>query len=329
MSKSYEAPMAICMKLVRAIEEGRHNMASLRDLLSDGEERMSVRSIRRYLSRIEQAGFPYIYDRQTDIYRFPDGFSATKVTLSSDELQALVALRAVAVGLGGLFGDEILKATEKMSSLAGTREATALTKPNLVLKMPELELSAETEQHYNALMRAERARRTVEMEYQNKYGTPSKREIDPYGFIASNGRLYAIAHDHRTSQIRVFALDNVESVRFTGKSFVKASSFDLANFARESITGVYDGSPLNAIVRFSKIVAKAAVLSRVADPEVLATNEDGSVDLLYRKANRDELLRWLLQWGPEAQVLEPEEVRQQAAELLRVMLERYQKDDVA
>jgi proteasome accessory factor B len=322
--------MVISLRLITALQEGQHNLAGLQRVASaEGETLMSIRSIRRYLQRIEQAGFPHMYDRLNDVYRFCDGFHASRISLTQDELVGIAALRTVAKGLGGKFADTVFTATEKVVTLAGARDQRDAARPNFAMKLPALELDQSTQEAYDALSAAERNRRTVQITYEDKHGHKSSRLFDTYGFIASSGRLYAVGHDHRSNAQRVFAIDNFIDQRTTSKSFAKPEDFNVNDFASASISGVFDGRPSPVYVHYDRVVAKAAVAAKLANPTIMRAYDNGSVDVEHAIANRAEFLRWLLQWGDSAEIIAPLELRTEASELLARMLHRYGARDVA
>jgi len=52
-------------------------------------------------------------------------------------------------------------------------------------------------------------------------------------------------------------------------------------------------------------------------------NGDGSLDLTFRVAGLDEIKRWVLSFGPEAQVLEPKKLKEMLLKDLRKCVHLY------
>jgi len=76
-------------------------------------------------------------------------------------------------------------------------------------------------------------------------------------------------------------------------------------------------------VRFGRRVAKAAIAARVVLERAIERRTDGAVDIVYHVADVDELLRWVLGWGEQAEVLAPARVRARVCELLEAIGRRY------
>jgi len=62
----------------------------------------------------------------------------------------------------------------------------------------------------------------------------------------------------------------------------------------------------------------------VADREI-EHGKDGSVEIAYRVADVDELVRWVLSWGAQAEVLAPAQAREGARRLLAEMASTYEQ----
>jgi proteasome accessory factor B len=57
--------------------------------------------------------------------------------------------------------------------------------------------------------------------------------------------------------------------------------------------------------------------------QVIQTQKDGSAILTLRVRNTFDFRQWVLGWGAEAEVLEPETLRNQIIEHTQELLERY------
>ena len=91
-----------------------------------------------------------------------------------------------------------------------------------------------------------------------------------------------------------------------------------------SISGVlHNDSTIEVRVRFAKRVAKAAAAARVVSDRTITRKRDGSVEIVYRVADADELVRWVLGWGAQAEIVEPQSARDRIAELAGEIAAKY------
>jgi predicted DNA-binding transcriptional regulator YafY len=327
VERTTEPKIVLLVRLLSAIDEGRHSFESLKERISEGSRRPSTRSLRRYLAVLADAGFPWFFDRATNAYRFADGYSLRRLDLTNGELFGLVALRSFGASLGGAIGQSIDELTDKLlgSSRNSVRAKTEAPSPVTFRNLSEIRLDEQGERAFSALSAAERASRSVRFLYQDKEGNRTARTADPYGFIVSSGRIYCAAFDHDRHDKRTFAVDNVSEAELTARTFVRPADFDVEAFAAASISGVMHGEGTTAVrVRFAPRVAKAAIAARVvAERQVDRCSDDGTVEIEYRVADADEILRWVLGWGAQAEVVGPPEMRRRAASLAREIATKY------
>jgi len=320
-----EPKIVLLVRLLNAIDEGRFSFDDLKARISEGERPPSTRSLRRYLSILADAGFPWFFDRTTSAYRFAQGYSLKRLELSANELFGLVALRSLGATLGGTIGAYVDDVTEKLVGSSGRRARGHVDAPSPVaFRLSEVRLDLAGENAFKLLSQAERNSRTARFAYVDKEGRRTVRTVDPYGFVISSGRIYLVAYDHTRQDKRVFAIDSVGKPELLGKTFSKPADFNVEAFAADSISGVLHSDRTTEVqVRFTPRVAKAAIAARVVSERAMERGADGSVDIAYQVADVGELLRWVLGWGEQAEVLAPEPVRAAMCELLAAIGRRY------
>lgn len=326
-SEKTEPKVVLLVRLLNAIDEGRHSFEELKVRIADAKP-PSTRSLRRYLAVLADAGFPWYFDRATGTYRFSEGYSLKRLNLNSRELFGLVTLKRLGSSLGGTLGAYIDEATSKLLSSADRRTSSALDgAPSLSIKLDEVALDQDAERAFDLLQNAERQRRRVAFTYVDKVGNTSARRVDPYGFIVSNGRVYLVGYDHARNDMRVFAVDNVSDAQMLSATFERPREFDLEAFGAHSVSGVMHAERLTEVtVRFSKIVAKAASLAPAAQRRRMERRPDGSVEITYAVADPTEIVRWSLSWGAEAEIVAPAEARAAARALSQAIAARYAED---
>jgi len=321
-----EAKVVLLVRLLNAIDQGRHSFEDLKDRIAEGGRRPSTRSLRRYLAVLSDAGFPWYFDRAANVYRFAGGYSLKRLDLSSGELFGLVALRSLSASIGGTIGASIEDVAEKLARSAGggARERVEAASP-VAFRLSEIRLDERGERAFALLSGAERTSRSVRFAYLDKEGTPSTRTVDPYGFIVNAGRIYCVAYDHTRRDMRTFAVDSVSSPHVLAKTFVRPSGFNVEAYAAASISGVLHAEETTEVcVRFAQRVAKAAIAARVVAEATVTPRDDGAVDIAYRVADVDELVRWVLGWGVQAEIVFPNAARDRIAALAAEIARRYE-----
>ncbi len=326
MERTNEPKIVLLVRLLNAIDEGRFSFEQLKDRISEGEHRPSTRSLRRYLAVLADAGFPWYFDRATNTYRFSGGYSLKRLESSNSELFGLVALRAISASLGGAIGTYVDEVTDKMVGSAGRGVKERLnTAPSVAFRLSEIRLDEQGERVFSQLSAAERSSRSVAFSYEDKEGHRSKRVADPYGFILSGGRVYCVAFDHDRRDKRTFAVDSMSDLNVLAQTFTKPSSFSIEDFASSSISGVLHSEKMQEVrVRFLPRVAKAAAAANVVADRSVQRLQDGSVEITYHVADLDELCRWILSWGPQAEIVSPAAARDRVHMLIAQIAAKYE-----
>ena len=318
-----EPKVVLLVRLLSAIDEGRFTFEELKDQIAD-EKPPSTRTLRRYLSVLADAGFPWFFDRASGTYRFAQGYSLRRLNLSHRELLGLVTLKRLGSSLGGTFASAIEETTQKLLRSSDRRAEAAVETTSLAIRFESVAMDDAVERVFEQLQGAERERRRVGFGYTDKNGVRTQRRADPYGFIVSNGRIYLVGYDHTRADMRVFAVDNVSGVAITPQTFEKPADFNLEAYGANSVSGVrHAATTAEVTVRFSPVVAKAAQAQQVARERRVALLGDGGVEITYRVADPLEIVRWSLGWGAEAEVLAPPEARAAAADIARNVAARY------
>jgi predicted DNA-binding transcriptional regulator YafY len=152
-----------------------------------------------------------------------------------------------------------------------------------------------------------------------------ERIIDPY-FIepsALSNSNYLIAYSHFKDSIEVFKIDNISgNVHVCPDTYEIPSDFNAIDYISHS-WGVHidDNELITAKIHFSR---KSNVMETIWHPsQVMQTQKDGSVILTLRVRNTRDFLQWVLGWGVEAEVLEPELLKNQIIKHTQALLGLY------
>lgn len=320
-----EAKVVLLVRLLNAIDQGRYSFEDLKDRIAEGGRRPSTRSLRRYLAILTDAGFPLYFSRGVNAYKFADGYSLKRLDLSSGELFGLVALRSLGASIGGTIGASIDEVAEKLVDSAGrTVRARVEGASPVTFRLSEIQLDERGERAFALLSAAERSSRVARFAYRDKEGNSSTRTVDPYGFIINAGRVYCVAYDHTRRDMRTFAVDSVGDTKVLARTFVRPTGFSIEEYGSASISGVmHAGATADVRVRFAARVAKAAIAARIVADRQVEQHKDGSVEIVYHVADVDELIRWVLGWGPQAEILAPASARDRISQLSAEISAKY------
>jgi len=132
---------------------------------------------------------------------------------------------------------------------------------------------------------------------------PSERDIDPYAVVYGSGKWYVIGYCHLRDDVRAFRVDRLLEATVGDESFEVPADFDPLEFlagGRVFRSNAED----EVLVRYSPRVAPW-----VREHGPVEEFEDGSVAVRFTTADPGWVVRHVLQYGPEAEVVEPLAVR--------------------
>jgi proteasome accessory factor C len=145
------------------------------------------------------------------------------------------------------------------------------------------------------------------------------RRIDPRAVFAAAGQWYVDAWCHRAGDDRLFRVDRVRGVRPTGERFDPTAT---PGGSGAGSPGVFTPRPSDRRVTLL-LNASASWVPESYPVESVEEAPDGRLKVVLVANERAWLERLLLRLGPSAEVLEPAEVRAEAAEAARRLLVRY------
>ena len=176
---------------------------------------------------------------------------------------------------------------------------------------------------FGPLQTAARERRQVRFDYRTpEDDAATSRRLQPWGVVSWRGRWYVVGHDLDRAATRCFRLSRIVSdVRMVGEpgAFTTPENTDLiSHVARWS-------GPVDHPNRATVLVqpGRAAGLRRFAE-SVTAGPDGDRVVVSY--SDPDGFARWIVGYGADVVVLEPEEARKATVARLRDLVAAFAPD---
>jgi len=274
------------------------------------------------------AGFPVVSEKRDGraYYRFLDSFRLGDVPFTPDEILALAFSEDLLRTLEGtVFHDSIRSALAKIRAGLGpelSEYLARLTGSFRVLPGPHKDYSRFRDT-IRTLNDAVLERVTVRMRYRTgRTGSVATRELDPYRVWYRSGGLYVVGLDHKSGEIRTFAIERIREIEASGEHFDAPDEFDFDAYIGSSF-GVIAEPATRVRIRFEKSWA-TYVEERTWHPSQRVERESGGGVLLTMEVGgTHELRSWVLSFGPGAEVLEPESLRREVIANLEAASKRY------
>ena len=178
---------------------------------------------------------------------------------------------------------------------------------------------------FKRINEAIREEQSLNMEYYSFSGGELKtRTVDPYQIVYRDGFWYLVAFCHLRQEIRLFRVDRIRKFEFAGQCFVKPPDFDLESYLG-SAWQMERGEEYDFQVQLWGNAARFARETQFHLSQKIEETENGSLMLSAKACGLKSVARWVLQFGGEAEVLEPPELRKMVAGEVRKAGERYGK----
>jgi predicted DNA-binding transcriptional regulator YafY len=289
------------------------------------------RTVYRDLDALMYAGFPVVSEKRDGrvFYRFLQGFKLGDIPFTADEILALAFGEDLLRSLEGtVFHDSIRSALQKIRAALSDELISFLDRiANAFRVLPgPHKRYAEFRETIQALNDAVLSRRTLRARYRTgRTGEEAWRQIDPYHVWYHGGGLYVIGHDHRSEEIRTFAVDRIQSFELSDESFEIREGFDFDSWTAGNFGVVSE--PISRIrIRFSPDWATYIRERTWHASQTLEECSDGGLELSMEVGGSDELTSWLLSFGEGARILEPAELQKKVRRALAGALAQYEED---
>jgi proteasome accessory factor B len=156
----------------------------------------------------------------------------------------------------------------------------------------------------------------IEFRYRKLRGTTAEiRRVRPYHLGCVDHQWYLFGFDLSRQQLRTFALPRIREPRRTGARFRRPSNFSIGKFLDSSF-GIFQGQGRTTVrIRFQSFAAQLVRERTWHHSQKIKELPDGRLELHLQLGSLEEIERWILSWGEQAEVLEPATLREHLREV--------------
>ena len=148
-------------------------------------------------------------------------------------------------------------------------------------------------------------------------------KIDPLHFFEHQGGLYIFVNATSFGDIRILALERIKKVKeVSGEKFNYPEDFDPEARMKHAF-GLVSDDPLAVEIWFSANQARYIRERIWAVGQEIIEQDDGSIILKMQTSGSFEIKKWVLGYGAEAEVLGPNELRDDINQETKRLAKRY------
>jgi predicted DNA-binding transcriptional regulator YafY len=270
---------------------------------------------------------------EAELYSLPpENFYLDAIKFSDDELAALSTALLLLTD-GGFAYAEPLRLALQQVAWGHPNPLNEAERAPVEMAMTASAGGRELSQRLSKIETAISRRKTIEFTYFTmERGETEKRRVDPFHLVFRGGQFYLIGHSHERDAVRVFRLSRIQGkVGYASKAehdFSPPENFDRRDY----------GSRADWQLGETKGTAKIFIRERIA---WLIERDFGQYGELHEAVKSDgapgkgrvfetsyasdrELIAWVLRWRQNAQVLAPEDLREEVEGRLALLRKRHE-----
>lgn len=284
-----------------------------RDYVSGAElaERLEVdlRTVQRYIVRLKDLSIPVESSRGVGgAYRLKPGFRLPPLLLSNEEAFALsLGLQSLRqVGLSA-FAPATEGALAKLRRVMpeALRQSLRTVDDVVAIEPGPWVVTTSVEDLIRAAS-AIRAQHRIRFLYESHDGARSRRQIEPYAVLHTDGRWYLIGYCLSRKAMRTFRLDRVSNLQNGAGGFRRPAGFDARSYLRQSL--VFFQAQFKIDVWIDLPLDKAKLI--FAPWRVAIQEEEGGTRLRCSRDRLEMIAAMLLGTGVRIVVNSPIELRE-------------------
>lgn len=286
------------------------------------ECQVTERSIYRDILSLSEANVPIYYDRG---YKLASESFLPTLNFTFEEYSVLrLALESSPLGRTGRKADVLrqVKAKVEASLSASTREQRRTSIETTFIDIDASSPPPQAARFFAMIERACADQTSLDLEYETVEHGATRRRIDPY-FIVFRGRaFYVVAYCHVREDFRTFRIERIRRVQPTGEAFRRRHGINARDYFARSWM-LFTGEPTDVEILFSGPATRVVTTGRRHPTETVEARADGTVLYKVTVAGTQEISRWILGFGEDAEVLRPTSLRREIARVARTMTKIY------
>jgi len=279
---------------------------------------ISVRTVYRDIDAIRDAGLPV-----ESFQGVEGGFSLSqeyKMTKQSFNAEDVAPILTAFHGMSAVFmekgNDSVM---EKISGLvpAAQKEEIQRYCDQIIFDFMPFGYSTQAQEALNDIHTAIRLSRCIRFNYKNLKGERTERTVEPISLVFKGNGWYLFAFCREKEQPRFFKITRVRELTILHETFQPRALSYWDTFGKEE----QDRENVHYVLRFSAEAAEAAE-EYFAD-DMIIKNPDGSFTVGLDFAEDGWIFTFILGFGDQCEVLEPEYARKNITETLIKTIQRY------
>lgn len=320
---SSRPPLARMMRIHEMLQDGR--LTNCTRLARELE--VSTKTAMRDLAFMrDQLGLPAEYYARTFSWRYTHPVTSfPTVQVSEGELLALlVAQKALEPYKGTPYHDQLAHAFGKLSAGMNDRISFSPAGSGQNVSFHHAGLGKADLKLFEKLARAVNEQVEIQFTYRKagQQGGDS-RSVRPYHLANRENSWYLVGFDLTRNALRNYAVGRMSGIILTARKFVRPADFSPEKHFGKAFGAFVGSGDYRVVIRFAAAVADQVRERFWHESQETVELPNGRIEFTVQLGGLDEILRWVLGWGEQAEVIAPDELRQRVRAKAHAMAKLY------
>ncbi|WP_417671678.1 helix-turn-helix transcriptional regulator [Roseibium sp.] len=303
---------------------------------------VSLRTIYRDIDRLLALGIPIDAERGAEGgYRLAKDYLQPPVALTRDETAALLTALALVKGSQILpLADDLQAAEQKLVASLPKAVHALLAQADRIIgiepvpddifhSQTKAKPKASWQQALDGFMRGLLEKRRVRFQHINpSRGEPRMHDVEPFGILYDRNLWYLAGRAVDTDEIKIYRADRVAEIEVSGFRFTPPKDFSIQSLLGGAWLSQamrrWEREGPSSRIKISHEHARTLGADWYYRHAAFAPTDDNKVIISVPTVKRDQLFK-LIRWlGPEAELIEPTDLREELANELKAMALRHE-----
>ena len=284
---------------------------------------VAKRTIYRDIAALNESGVPVV-SAAGQGYWLMEGYFLPPVSLTPDEAVMLIlGSEVTAQSFDAQYQAAATSASRKIEAVLSETVQRDVTyfKENVRFVSVDSKVLSDVPETLQRVRRAILEQKSLHLNYFKRAGDDrgelTERTVDPHGLLHFNGVWWLSAYCHMRRAMRMFRLERVRHITVLAETFNRQPGFSI-----HKLPGFQMQTQVTVELLFDLEVAQWVRERPAPYPSAYEDTLQGlRVTLTVRQL--DEILGWVLGWGPKVRVLNPKHLRVRLKEELEATLKIY------
>lgn len=300
-------------------------LKGINDLKAELE--VSERTAFRDLKALSLAGVPVRHDREDGGYRIAGDFFLPPVQLTLAEAMALSVLGSQVAKQRQLpFLEDAWRAVAKVRGQlpASIRDEVASLDGHVSIHEARVSPQQGCDAHFRTMQQAISRTRKVLCRYQHGDDNAEQRFLfRPYSLFFCQRAWYAIGHSELRGEERSLKLNRLAEATLTDRPYGIPPDWSLERSLGKAWRMIRGDRRYAVTIRFDHEFGRSMADTLWHPTQTIAWQPDGSCLFRCEVDGLDEIVWWVLGYGPHAEVLTPIELRSKVCDTVASMSQKY------